>query len=73
MDKYLSFGIFTVRKRSLGQGNVFTSVCYSVRGGSLHPEGALHPGGVGQTPHKILQDTVNERAVHILLECILVM
>ena len=46
MDKYLSFGIFTVRKRSLGQGNVFTSVCYSVRGGgSLHPEGALHPGG----------------------------
>ena len=40
----------TARKRSLGQGNVFTPVCRSVHGegsafgGSLHP-GGLHPGG----------------------------
>ena len=52
-------GIFTARKRSLGQGNVFTLVCQSfssqVRGG-LHPMGwGLHRGGgVGQTP---LSDT----------------
>ena len=30
------------RKRSLGQGNVFTPICHSVHGG----EGGLHPGGV---------------------------
>ena len=35
--------ILTVRKRSLGQGDVLTPVCHSVHGG-------LHPGGVGQTP-----------------------
>ena len=29
-------------------------------------------GGGGQIPHRILQDMVNERAVRILLECILV-
>ena len=50
--------------------------------------GGLQPGGIGQTPqvclrggavgqtppktHGILRDTVNERAVRILLECILV-
>ena len=42
--------IFTARKRSLGQGNIFTSVCHSFcpRGGEgLHPGGGgLHPGGV---------------------------
>ena len=26
-------GIFTARKRSLGQGNIFTPVCHSVHGG----------------------------------------
>ena len=31
------------------------------------------PGGVGQTPYQILRDAVTERAVRILLECILVM
>ena len=48
--------IFTARKRSLGQGNVFTCVCHSVRGG-LHsgrgppPTGICIQGGtVGQTP-----------------------
>ena len=89
--------VFIARKRSLGQGNVFTPVCHSVhrRGsafrGDLHPEGGLHPGGsasIGgsaskgglhrrlgggsRTPHWILWDTVNERTVRILLECILV-
>ena len=29
--------IFTARKRSLGQGNIFTPVCHSVhRGGGMH-------------------------------------
>ena len=54
------------------------------REGGLHPEGGLYPGGsvsgggvciqgVGQTPpHRILRDTVNEQAIRILLECILV-
>ena len=49
--------------------------------GGLHPGGGvwiragLHPGrGIGQTspPNRILQDTVNEREIRILLECILV-
>ena len=32
--------IFTARKRSLGQGNVFTLVCHSVhRGSAQHPHG----------------------------------
>ena len=45
-------GIFTVRKRSLGQGNIFKSVCHSVhrRGawfwGVPGPGGCLVPGGV---------------------------
>ena len=57
------------------------SVSHSVHGGCLHP-GGLHPGGgiciqgqgVGRPlPYWILRDTVNERAVHILLEYILVL
>ena len=47
------FQIYTPRKRSLGQGNVFTPVCL-LRGeglpmrGCLHPRGGgLHQGGVG--------------------------
>ena len=43
--------------------------------GGLHLRG-LHPGGVCMgglgRPPQILWDTVNEPAVHILLECILV-
>ena len=58
MTKY-----FTARKGSLGQGNIFTSVCHALR-----PR-----GGVRQTPpHQILWDMVAERAVRILLEYILV-
>ena len=37
--------IITARKRSLGQGNVFTLVCHSVHGGGL-PPGGLHLRGV---------------------------
>ena len=35
-------GIFTTRKRSLGQSNIFTSVCLFT--------GDLHPGGLGRPP-----------------------
>ena len=38
--------LFTARKRSLGQGNMFTPVCHSVRGG----EGGSGPGGGGGLP-----------------------
>ena len=115
--------VFTVRKRSLGQGDNFTSLCHSYcpqwgeggwppsmhhrshdqgvyMGGCLHPGGlslggwlspgrGLPPGGstsresassnwgsasrgFGQTPWA-LWDAVYKRAVHILLECILVL
>ena len=45
--------LFAARKRSLGQGNIFTSTCKSVHGGGggrLHPgvsafKGVLHRGG----------------------------
>ena len=110
----------TARKRSLGQGNIFTPICHSVRGRYLVPGGVPGPGGstwAGTptpgpgTPHWdqvpppgdqvpprtryppgpgnprdqvtppgtrsppelcMLGDTVNKRAVRILLECILV-
>ena len=41
--------IFTARKRSLGQGNIFTPVCHSVQGGGgcLVPGGVPAPGGGG--------------------------
>ena len=58
---YTDFVLITARKRSLGQGNVFTPACHSVQGkvcirrvlhaggstfrGGLHP-GGLHPEGV---------------------------
>ena len=43
-------GRFTVHKRSLGQSNIFTSVCHSVHGrcgggGRVCIQGDLHPGG----------------------------
>ena len=66
--------LITAHQRSLGQGNVFTSVCHSVHGGSIS-EGVLHWGVGGWAdppPHRILRDTVNEWAIRILLECILV-
>ena len=39
--------IFTARKRSLGQGNIFTPVCHSVQGGACVAGGGhvCMPGG----------------------------
>ena len=54
---YVVKQFFTARKRSLGQGNVFTPVCHSVHGGraGLHPGGRVSAFwgvgvGVGHTP-----------------------
>ena len=47
-------------------GHAWLGVC-AWKGG-MHGRGACMPC----TPHQILQDTVNERVVRILLECILV-
>ena len=68
--------LITARKRSLGQGNVFTPVCDSVHGGVSTPLHAAPPRAdtPGQThpPPQILRDTVNMWAVRILMKCILV-
>ena len=102
--------IVTARKRSLGQGNIFTPVCQSVHRGACVVGGGAGGGGVcgcwggvcgcwgvcmvargacvvaggcawllggmpgcrGGGVRRIRRDTVNERAVRILLECILV-
>ena len=101
---HMQLPLFTARKRSLGQGNIFTSVCqeFYSQGGSapLHagiPSPgkadnlakadplAMRPPWQGNTPlarqiHRqgdppaqcMLGDTVNKRAVCILLECNLV-
>ena len=86
--------LFTARKRSLGQGNIFAPVCHSVitvgEGGLPQciagiccpppREQTPHPGSrhsLEQTPpwsrHPPMQcmlgDTVNKRAVRILLKC----
>ena len=45
--------IVTARKRSLGQGNIFTPVCHSVhRGvpGQVPPWDQVHPPGPGTSP-----------------------
>ena len=56
-EKKLTAMFFIARKRSLGQGNIFTSACHSVHKGGLHAgEGVCMQGrgsasrGVGQTP-----------------------
>ena len=79
--------IITTRKRSLGQGNIFTSVCHSVhRGKGVYPTPTwMQTPWVGQTPRDQTPglsrppsvmgrppDTANKQAVRILLECILV-
>ena len=79
------FIFFTPRKRSLrrlcfytclsvilftGGGRAWRGVCMvgvCMAGGRVHGRGACMP-----CHYEILQDTVNERAVRILLECILV-
>ena len=59
--------IITTRKRSLGQGNVFTCLSFCPQGG-LCPEGSLSRGvSVREIPLY-----GKERKVRILLECILV-
>ena len=90
--------LITARKRSLGQGNIFTPVCHSVHRGGMHGcswggghvwllQGGMHgcsgghawllPGGMhgcswGAWDMTRYRDMINERAVRILLECILV-
>ena len=62
--------IFTGRKRSLGQGNIFRSVCqeFCPQGGGGVGQCLLRgEGNGGDPPGRLLL-----RAVHILLECILV-
>ena len=69
--------IFTARKRSLGQGNIFSSVCqeFCPQGGgstSVHTGIPPEQTPVDQAPPPsqcMLGDTVNKRAVCILLEC----
>ena len=90
----MKFSIFTARKRSLVQDNIFTPVCHSVHRGGVPqcmlgyhppprpatppgadiPPGTRHPPWSRHTPQEqsMLGDTVNERAVRILLECNLV-
>ena len=66
------------RQAKFAKVKVFTSVC--PEGGGLHPggggaciQGVCIQRGVEQTPpYRILRDMVKERAVRILLECILV-
>ena len=90
LERWRRQAIITARKRSLGQGNIFTPVCHSVHGGGLpqcmmgyhpptrHPPRPGTPPGPGppRTRHppaqSMLGDTVNARAVRILLECNLV-
>ena len=86
----------TACKRSLGQGNIFRSVCqefYLSTGESASVHAGIPPPRRGRDPQdqapiswdqvhpprpgtpseqSMLGDTVNERAVRILLECILV-
>ena len=64
--KYLV--IFTARKRSLGQGNIVTSVCLSTAGGGLPDRGPLDR----DPPRTQTPPDGKERAVRGLLECILV-
>ena len=43
----------TARKRSLGQGNIFTPVCHSVHRGGSTPPGQVHPPGPGTPPGQV--------------------
>ena len=93
--------VITARKQSLGQGNIFSSVCreFCSQGGSAsvhagipppppgtrqppppgadppgtrHPRQQTPPGSRHPPVQCMLRDTVNKRAVCILLECNLV-
>ena len=66
--------IFTARKRSLGQGNIFAPVCHSVHRGGVHgqvPPGQVHhPGQVnpsaGTPPGRYPQAGIPPSQVHPL-------
>ena len=83
---FITAELFTATK--LGQGNIFRSVCQEFcpqGGGGMHGRGACMAGGCAwqEGMHAMhaspppadntrYSDTVNEQAVRILLECILV-
>ena len=57
MDLHPLVWLVTTRKRSLGQGNIFTPVCHSVHRGSLpqcmlgyQPPGIMHPSPRDHAP-----------------------
>ena len=63
------------KRRSLGQGNVFTPVCHTVHRGvvSQHAtDGGVHPLGRHPSPGRHPPSRQLKRAVRILLECFLV-
>ena len=78
--------IFTARKRSLGQGNIFTQFVILFTGGGVclsacldtttpreqTPPRADPPWSRPPPAQSMLGDTVNARTVRILLECNLV-
>ena len=78
--------LFTARKRSLGQGNIFAPVCHSVHrvvclsaSWDTTPRDQAPPWDQAPCPRTrhppaqyMLGDTVNKRAVCILLKCNLV-
>ena len=65
--------LFLSPATKLGQGYVFTGVCYSVnRGGTSPPLRADTPQSRHPPPASMVWDTVDARAVRILLECNLV-
>ena len=64
--------IIIARKRSLGQGNMFTPVCHSVPGGGAWSQGGGAPGPRGGCLVETPPGRLLLRAVRILLECILV-
>ena len=83
--KRLSKQVITAYKRSFGQGSVFTPVCLFTQGrGSAQPPPPVSdpppppvcrsPFPAGCRPHPLYRyrNTVNEPAVRILVECILV-
>ena len=63
--------IFTARKRSLGQGNVFTPVCHSVHGeggeGSAHPPTPVaDPPRQTPKPRNSTLTEANKQHVHLV-------
>ena len=54
--------VFTARKRSLGQGNIFTPVCHSVHGGGLSQcMLGCHPPPRADTPPPLAADTPRQQ------------